>query len=100
MTLVERSVPSRDARRLAPSRGMSAISVNSSRDSRGAVSFDPSGSELPVRVLIEREAADTRIFVARLAREYQESGRRAELRRLLDRRNDVPWYLVKPEVRD
>lgn len=56
--------------------------------------------EIPVRVLIEREAADTRIFVARLVREYRESGRRAELARLLDRRNDVPWYLVKPEVRD
>lgn len=56
--------------------------------------------EVPVRVLIEREAADTRIFVAQLVREYQESGRRAELARLLDRRNDVPWYLVKPERRD
>ncbi len=55
----------------------------------GAVSFDPNDREIPVRVLIEREAADTRILVARLVREYQESGRRAELALLLDRRNDV-----------
>ena len=87
------------APRTAARRVVSTISTKSSRDSRGSASYDPNAREIPVRVLIDREAADTRIFVARLVRDHQESGRRAELARLLDRRNDVPWYLVRPEVR-
>lgn len=49
--------------------------------------------DLPVRILIAREAADTRIFVARLRREYRERGGRLELERLLRGRKDLPWYL-------
>ena len=79
---------------------MSAITANSPPDSWGPVSFDPNDREIPIRILIEREAADSQIFVARLVREYRESGQRAELARLRDRRNDVPWYLVRPGARD
>lgn len=88
-------VPPAVARRV-----VSAVTMRSSRDSRGSASYDPNAREIPVRVVIDREAADTQIFVARLVRDHQESGRRAELGRLPDRRNDVPWYQVKPGVRD
>lgn len=68
---------------------------HSERESRwGSVSFARgAGRHLPVRILIAREAADTRIFVARLRREYRESGGRLALERLVRGRKDLPRYL-------
>lgn len=48
--------------------------------------------DLPARILIAREAADTRIFVARLRREYRESGGRLALERLSRGRKNLPRY--------
>lgn len=65
----------------------------SERESRWGSSASKAERDLPVRILIAREAADTRIFVARLRREYRESGGRLALERLLRGRKDLPWYL-------
>ncbi len=65
----------------------------SERESRWGASASTAERDLPVRILIAREAADTRIFVARLRREYRESGGRLALERLLRGRKDLPWYL-------
>lgn len=65
----------------------------SERESRWGASASKAVRDLPVRILIAREAADTRIFVARLRREYRESGGRSALERLLRGRKDLPWYL-------
>ena len=79
----------------ARGRATEAVVSLSERESRwGSVSSTP-GTErdLPVRIMLAREAADTRIFVARLRREYRESGGRLALERLLRGRKDLPWYL-------
>jgi len=65
----------------------------SEHESRWGASASKAERDLPVRILIAREAADTRIFVARLRRKYRESGGRLALERLLRGRKDLPWYL-------
>ena len=66
---------------------------HSERESRWGSVTAGAERHLPVRILIAREAADTRIFVARLWREYRESGGRLAIDRLLRGRKDLPRYL-------
>ena len=64
----------------------------SARESRWGAVTAGAERDLPARILIAREAADTRIFVARLRREYRESGGRLALERLSRGRKNLPRY--------
>ena len=57
-------------------------------------------AELPLRMTIEAELAESRLFVDQVYRERENSGSRRAVDRIAEPLGDLPWFLVNARSAD